>query len=174
MQHFTRLGGKVLPDSIQVPAAIERIAQPSSWSVSFEEGDGQSTPQRYCWSWWKEAQLADRLRVLWQVFLNIQFHHLTPYCQTSLPWRFGFRLNDGDNESTTSLEEKADKLWRQAQDQLQKATEVVVYFCLLLFCQKKCLISKSYIIFILRKPVSHCGRQQFMLLIQGNSPNDFF
>jgi len=35
-------------------------------------------------------------------------------------------LNDIDNESTTSLEEKAEKLWRQAQEHHQKATEIVV------------------------------------------------
>ncbi len=46
-------------------------------------------------------------------------------------FRFGFRLNDDDNEES-SLEEKAEKMRKQAQDQHQVASEATVSFLLLL------------------------------------------
>jgi hypothetical protein len=45
-------------------------------------------------------------------------------------FRFGFRLNDDDNEES-SLEEKAEKMRKQAQDQHQVATEATVSFLLI-------------------------------------------
>ena len=46
-------------------------------------------------------------------------------------YRFGFRLNENDDEESSSLEEKAEKMRKQAQDQHQVAAEVSVIknFC---------------------------------------------
>ena len=45
LQRIFRLGGQVLPDSVQVPVAPQRAAQPPSLGVGLPQGDGGAAAQ---------------------------------------------------------------------------------------------------------------------------------